>query len=110
MVITAPIVNREQCNAMASRGRITDALICAGLTQGIGNPPATTVAQGVCRGNLGGGLYCHNELTGILTFGLGCGATNHPGVYTQPRFFRPWINQQLTRTDTINPGTVFPRV
>lgn len=64
----------------------------------------------VCTGNLGGGLFCPVsntwELTGVLSFGIGCGAINNPGVYTQVRFFEAWINQQLTRTDATPAGTL----
>lgn len=46
------------------------------------------------------------QLTGVLSFGIGCGTNNIPGVYTQVRFFETWINQQLTRTDATPAGTV----
>lgn len=76
-------------------------MICAGTV---------TATPSVCRGNLGGGLFCpvRNswQLTGVLSFGIGCGITNSPGVYTQVRFFETWINQQLTRTDATPAGTV----
>lgn len=108
MVISTPIVNRLNCNTLASgAGRIEESMICAGILAGAGTPP--TVPQTVCRGNVGGGLYCNNRLAGILSFGLSCGGPNQPGVYIQPRFYTAWINQQLTRNDNIAAGTVFPR-
>lgn len=39
--------------------------------------------QGVCLSNRGGGLYCGNRLTGVLSFAFGCGTNNQPGVYVQ---------------------------
>lgn len=107
MVITAPITNRLTCNALANAGQIQEQMICAGNTLGAGTPPI--VQQAVCRGNVGGGLYCNGMVSGILSFGLGCGNPNQPGVYIQPRFYMPWINAQRVRTDTIPVGTVFPR-
>lgn len=76
-------------------------MICAGT---LGATPS------VCTGNLGGGLFCQIsdmwQLTGVLSFGVGCGIANTPGVYTQVRFFDAWINQQLTRTDATPAGTL----
>lgn len=55
---------------------------------------------------MGGGLFCNNQLTGILSFGIGCGAANTaPGVYTNIQSFTAWINQQFLRTDIPRPGT-----
>lgn len=100
--INAPIFDRNACNAPdIHRGLVLDNMICAG---GLLTTPS------LCTGNLGGGLFCevnHTwQLTGILSFGVGCGVNNSPGVYTQVRFFETWINQQLTRTDATPAGTL----
>ncbi|KAJ6643592.1 Transmembrane protease serine 3 [Pseudolycoriella hygida] len=100
--IPAPILERNDCNAAnVHRGLVIDNMICAG---------SLAATPNVCTGNLGGGLFCPArntfELTGILSFGLGCGTANIPGVYTQVRFFEQWINQQLTRTDATPAGTL----
>lgn len=58
------------------------------------------------QGNLGAGLFCNDELAGILSFGFACGQPNQPAVFTQTRFYDEWINQQLTRQDTVQPGTI----
>lgn len=104
-VIDVPVVNRLNCNTLANAGRIQESMICAGTLGTAGQ----VVPNAVCRGNIGGGLYCNGRLAGILSFGLSCGNANQPGVYIQPRFYMPWINQQSIRTDIIAPGTVFPR-
>ena len=62
-------------------------------------------AQAPCHGNLGSGLYCNGELTGILTGGIACGAANTPAVYQQIRAYNFWINLQFSRTDNIFPGS-----
>lgn len=105
-VIQAPVVNRGVCNgnSMANPNRALETMICAGLTANAG-----TVAQATCTGNVGGALYCNNEVVGILALGTGCGAFNVPGIYTQTRLYNIWINQQLARTDTIPVGTNYPR-
>lgn len=95
-------MDRNACNAANfHRGLVQDSMICAGSQQ---------VTPSFCSGNLGGGLFCpvRNvwQLTGVLSFGIGCGAANYPGVFTQVRFFETWINQQLTRTDATPAGTL----
>ncbi|XP_037030316.1 trypsin alpha-3-like [Bradysia coprophila] len=100
--IPANIFDRGECNGPnVHRGLVLDNMICAG---------SLTVTPSVCTGNLGGGLFCQvgNEwqLTGVLSFGIGCGVINTPGVYTQVRFFETWINQQLTRTDATPAGSL----
>lgn len=99
--VAANILNRNICNELINhQGKVLDHMICAGLL---------TTGNGVCTGNLGGGLFCNVnnmwQLTGVLSFGIGCGAANDPGVYTQVRFFEAWINQQFTRTDPTPAGT-----
>lgn len=101
--IDATIVNRNDCNAANQhQGQVLDHMICAGNT---------AATPSLCTGNLGGGLFCQGsadqwELTGVLSFGIACGALNTPGVFTQVRFFEPWINQQFTRTDATPAGTL----
>jgi secreted trypsin-like serine protease len=89
--INAAMINRDVCNALPLNfGRIAESQMCAGQL-GAG--------AGVCVGNRGGALYCNGRATGILIGGFGCGAANNPGIYTQIRFYRQWINEQLLRQD-----------
>lgn len=100
--IVANIFDRTECNGPnVHRGLVLDNMICAGTL---------TASPTVCTGNLGGGLFCQVgtvwQLTGVLSFGVGCGTASTPGVYTQVRFFQTWINQQLTRTDATPAGSL----
>jgi Trypsin len=98
-VINAPILNREACNQPAVHAnRVLSSHICAGSV------PVTNPVAGACGGNIGSGLYCNNELIGLLTFGQSCGAANIPGVYTNLIQYRDWIDAQLGRTDNPQPG------
>ncbi|XP_058443158.1 trypsin alpha-3-like [Malaya genurostris] len=89
--IAAPIINRDVCAGLAVHfGRIEESMICAG---------GTAQGPGVCASNMGTGLFCDGRVVGILSTGFGCGAANNPGVYTQLRFYEPWIQQQYRRQD-----------
>lgn len=107
-VINMPVTSGT-CNVAPSvhQGRILANMMCAGAMTGAGNPP---IPQAVCQGDIGGALYCNNQVAGILAFGTGCGAANNPGVFMQVRLFSAWIDQQPRRTDTVAPGTIYPRV
>ncbi|XP_316523.5 trypsin [Anopheles gambiae] len=95
--INAPILNRDTCNGLAVHlGNIRESMVCAG---------ATNAGPGVCASNLGTGLFCEGRLAGILSTGLGCGQANNPGVYTQIRYYLPWIREQFSRQDIPLGGT-----
>lgn len=97
--IIVPIVNRDTCNALPTNfGRISENMICAGIL---------TAGAGVCAINRGASLYCEGQLAGVLSSGFGCGAINMPGVYTQVRFYTPWIEEQVRRQD-IPPANISP--
>ncbi|XP_035901848.1 chymotrypsin-1-like [Anopheles stephensi] len=73
------------------QGLLRDSMVCT---------ETTATAHGVCAANRGGGLYCNDLLTGVISFGFGCGTNNTYTVYTQVRYFHHWIQQQFIRTDT----------
>ncbi|XP_001862766.2 trypsin alpha-3 [Culex quinquefasciatus] len=96
-MIQVPTLAPAQCNvANVHNNRVLSTMICAGSI------PAN--ANTVCQGNIGGGLFCNGQLTGVLSFGLACGAANQPGVYIDVRQYRQWIDTQFTRTDSPPPG------
>uniref|UniRef100_A0A182PTT3 Peptidase S1 domain-containing protein n=1 Tax=Anopheles epiroticus TaxID=199890 RepID=A0A182PTT3_9DIPT len=86
-VLYAP---RTTCNSQ-HQGMLRDSMACTELN---------AAAHGVCAPNRGGGLYCDDLLTGVISFGFGCGANNTYTVYTQVRYYHQWIQQQFARTDT----------
>ncbi|XP_055587875.1 trypsin-3-like [Uranotaenia lowii] len=95
--INVPILPTEQCNAPNVHGnRVLPTMFCAGSI--------TTNPNTVCHGNIGGGLFCNDQLTGVLVFGLACGTANQPGVYMDVRQYREWIDLQFDRTDNPPPG------
>ncbi|EDS37462.1 trypsin-1 [Culex quinquefasciatus] len=91
--IPTVINDRDQCNFVRHLSPVTESMICAG------NLVAAATGPAPCTGNIGSGLYCDGDLTGLLSFGLNCGTANNPPTFTQIRFFNGWIEQQLVRTD-----------
>ncbi|XP_053699312.1 trypsin-like [Sabethes cyaneus] len=88
---------RVACNALFN-GMIQNSMLCV---------RTANQNQALCLPNRGGGLYCNGRLTGIVSFGLGCGTntTETATVFTQVRYYQPWILQQFVRTDNPPPGT-----
>ncbi|XP_058061607.1 trypsin alpha-3-like [Anopheles bellator] len=100
--IPQPTLATASCNAAnVHNNRVQGTMICAGAL--------AATANSVCLGNMGGGLYCNGQLTGVLAFGLGCGVANQPGVYIDVRQYTQWIQSQFTRTDNPPAGWVPPQ-
>ncbi|XP_062542389.1 trypsin-like [Armigeres subalbatus] len=91
------VAPRAECNNMFN-GMVQQSMICA---------RGATNNNAMCLANRGGGLYCDGRLTGIASFGFGCGQNASTTVFTQVRYFESWIQQQFTRTD-IPPAGVTP--
>ncbi|XP_041066812.1 transmembrane protease serine 7 [Carcharodon carcharias] len=85
------IINQSLCRS--TYGLITPRMLCAGLLSG---------KRDACRGDSGGPLSCQEKiggrwfLTGIISWGHGCGRQNFPGVYTRVSKFATWIQQHVS--------------
>ncbi|RVE42309.1 hypothetical protein evm_013049 [Chilo suppressalis] len=81
------VVDRELCRlryaALDSSPPVTENMMCAG-NFGAGG-------QDACNGDGGGPLYFNNILTGVISWGNGCGQANYPGVSTQVSSYTSWI-------------------
>ena len=69
-------------------------MICAGNTD--------DNHRDVCSGDSGGALAClQNDkiiLTGITSYGVGCGNyKNHPSFYTRVTYYLDWIKQYMVK-------------
>ncbi|XP_053699311.1 trypsin-2-like [Sabethes cyaneus] len=89
------ILDRDTCNQVnVHAGAVRENMICGGNLLRSTNAP--------CSGNLGSPLYCEDELTGLLSFGVNCGAANDPPVFVQMRFFNRWIEEQLLEVGLVD--------
>ena len=71
-------------------GLMRDNMICAGAE-----------GKDSCSGDSGGPLVCPLAedgslvLTGVTSWGQGCGRPNKPGVYTEVAYFMDWIRDTM---------------
>ncbi|RWS17092.1 uncharacterized protein B4U79_05994, partial [Dinothrombium tinctorium] len=90
-----PIVDDQECSVKINV--VTEKLFilptssfCAGGEAG----------NDACQGDGGGPLVCevdgYYELTGLVSWGFGCGRQNVPGVYVKVSNFIGWINQIIS--------------
>lgn len=90
-----PIIDERECtvqiNAVTEKLFVLPASsFCAGGREG----------EDACQGDGGGPLVCEvdgfYELTGIVSWGFGCGRPDVPGIYVKVSSFIGWINQIIS--------------
>ncbi|XP_055591130.1 CUB and peptidase domain-containing protein 2-like [Uranotaenia lowii] len=82
--VKVQVIDWEQCRIdnMNVLSPLTARMFCAGNESG---------GKDSCEGDSGGPLVIDNELVGIVSWGIGCGWPNHPGVYTNVLVVKKWI-------------------
>lgn len=93
MKVDLPILETRLCEGMLRRTklghnfRLDRSMICAGGEHG----------KDACEGDGGSGLVCDVngtwKVAGLVSWGLGCGSQNVPGVYTNIAQIRPWVDK-----------------
>eukprot|EP00095_Tigriopus_kingsejongensis_P011670 maker-scaffold59_size442576-snap-gene-2.11 protein:Tk11670 transcript:maker-scaffold59_size442576-snap-gene-2.11-mRNA-1 annotation:"hypothetical protein KGM_20486" len=86
-----PIISNSKCMNLYRRSGqnewIPRIFVCAGTANG---------GEDSCEGDSGGPLAIKGrngryELAGVISWGIGCGDRNRPGVYTRISEFKDWI-------------------
>ncbi|KAM5264893.1 tissue-type plasminogen activator isoform 2-T2 [Ctenodactylus gundi] len=79
-----------------SNRTVTNNMLCAGDTRSGGTQANLHDA---CQGDSGGPLVCMKDkrmtLVGIISWGLGCGQKDVPGVYTKVTNYLKWIQDNM---------------
>ncbi|CAH1785836.1 unnamed protein product [Owenia fusiformis] len=85
--LAVPIINQTLCNSPYwYDGRVKSTMMCAGYAEG---------RKDACSADSGSPLVCYvgNRWVfgGIISWGIGCAAPRHPGVYTRVPKYYDWI-------------------
>lgn len=100
--VQVSIINNSRCNFLFQQPnflyRMADDVICAGSEDG---------KHDSCGGDSGGPLTCEKNglwiQVGVVSWGVGCGRPNRPGVYTSVSRYFSWIQKLMghsTRPDS----------
>lgn len=82
--VEIPLIDFTLCQTIFSKS-FTNRMMCAGRTSG----------KDACQGDIGGPLVFNKTLYGIVSWGIVCGNSQFPGVYTNVSSLTPWIKQNL---------------
>ncbi|XP_020713711.1 trypsin alpha-3-like [Ceratitis capitata] len=80
--VTVILVDKDVCRQQYAPYDKTDQMLCAGVPEG---------GKDACQGDSGGPLVVDGKLTGIVSWGIGCGQPKYPGVYCNVSWFRTWV-------------------
>ncbi|XP_037033895.1 proclotting enzyme [Bradysia coprophila] len=88
--VSIPIWTNAECRRKygpAAPGGIVESMLCAGQP-----------AKDSCSGDSGGPLMVNDgrwTQVGIVSWGIGCGKGQYPGVYSRVTYYLPWITKNL---------------
>lgn len=101
--VSIPIVSNSICQAAYGFSAITDAMICAGLSNG---------GKDSCQGDSGGPLWINqtdeNIQVGIVSWGNGCARPGFYGVYARTSAMTAFIRQQAPQTQIVELNQATP--
>ena len=97
---TIPLLSNDLCNELFESNNFPHGVpehgaMCGGAVEG---------GIDTCQGDSGGPLTCHVAghwtVTGVVSWGYGCGDRNSPGVYTSVFDYSDWIGQTIGDAET----------
>ncbi|XP_048189073.1 testisin-like [Perognathus longimembris pacificus] len=102
--VQVSIINNTMCNHLFElkdfRMDIWGDMVCAGDPQG---------GKDACFGDSGGPLSCDQDglwyQVGVVSWGMGCGRPNRPGIYTNVSQHTSWIRNTMLRNSAPGPGS-----
>uniref|UniRef100_A0A671F5H3 Serine protease 21 n=1 Tax=Rhinolophus ferrumequinum TaxID=59479 RepID=A0A671F5H3_RHIFE len=102
------IINTTMCNNLYSQPVFTydiwGDMICAGDVQGGKDACFARLTHAAPQGDSGGPMTCEKKglwyQVGIVSWGVGCGRPNLPGIYTNVSRHFNWIRMLMVRSDT----------
>uniref|UniRef100_A0A8C2UW08 Transmembrane protease serine n=2 Tax=Chinchilla lanigera TaxID=34839 RepID=A0A8C2UW08_CHILA len=89
--VEVEVLHNDVCNQVnVYGGAVSSGMICAGFLSG---------ERDACEGDSGGPLVIARDrnvwyLIGIVSWGIGCGKENKPGLYTRVTHYRDWIKSK----------------
>lgn len=93
-----PLISRQVCQELYG-DRIKPDMYCAGFTEG---------GADACQGDSGSSMTYidansgNTILLGVISWGVGCGRSQSPGVYASVRYHYNWLAKQIcTSQDTL---------
>ncbi|KAM6150251.1 transmembrane protease serine 11G-like [Erethizon dorsatum] len=89
--VEVEVIRNDVCNQVnVYGGAVSSGMLCAGFLSG---------ERDACEGDSGGPLVIARDrniwyLIGIVSWGIGCGKENKPGLYTRVTHYRDWIKSK----------------
>lgn len=102
-VVTVPYVKNKICKNKYGNGDITKRMICAGNLKNGGVDS--------CQGDSGGPLTWKDtdtgrwKIAGVVSWGIGCGEKQYPGVYAEVEEVLEWIKSNSGEDCVTEPPT-----
>ncbi|XP_067635767.1 serine protease 1 [Eurosta solidaginis] len=94
LYVNITILDEKKCGIYKN---LAHGMLCAG------DPRDFT--KDACQADSGGPMFCNNVLTGVVSFGIGCGDPRAPGVYTDVSAYIKWIEQNYS--NKLSPDITF---
>ncbi|XP_031330515.1 trypsin 3A1-like [Photinus pyralis] len=85
-VVRLPRIHHDDCARYYPEESVTDRMVCYGYQEG---------GKDVCYGDSGGAIMVGGRLSGISSWGYGCGFPRRPNVFT--KVSNPEINDFITK-------------